>query len=66
MASPAAAHGFIRRMIYLATYVAGLDRYHTLHLVIDRFKTPKAAAGHGCNTESSLRWNCSMSHRADL
>jgi hypothetical protein len=32
-------------MIYLTTHVAGLDRYHTLHLVIDRFEAPKAAAG---------------------
>ena len=39
--SPAATHGFICRMIYLTTNVAGLDRYHTLHLVIDRFEAPK-------------------------
>jgi hypothetical protein len=50
-------------MIYLAAYVAGLDRYHTLHLVIDRFKAPKATAGYG--GDSSLRWRCRMSHRAD-
>jgi hypothetical protein len=53
-------------MIYLTAYVAGLDRYHTLHLVIDRFKAPKAASGYGCDTESSLRWKCSVSHHVDL
>jgi hypothetical protein len=31
-------------MIDLAAYVAGLDRDHTLHLVIDRFEAPKATA----------------------
>jgi hypothetical protein len=31
-------------MIYLATHIARLDRYYTLHLVIDRFEAPKAAA----------------------
>src|SRR6267143_646272 len=64
--SPAATHSFIRRMIYLTTNIAGLDRYHTLHLVIDRFEAPKAAAGYSCNTKSSLRWKCGLSHRADL
>jgi hypothetical protein len=43
--SPAATDGFIRRMINLTTDIAGFDRYHTFHLVIDRFKTPKATAG---------------------
>jgi hypothetical protein len=43
--SPAATHGFIRRMIDLTTNVAGLNRYHTLHLAIDRFEAPKAPAG---------------------
>jgi hypothetical protein len=64
--SPAATHGFIRRMIYLTTNVARLDRYHTLHLVIDRFEAPKATAGYGCNTESSLRWRYGLLHGSDL
>jgi hypothetical protein len=64
--SPAATHGFIRRMIYLTTNVAGLDRYHSLHLVIDRFEAPKATAGDGGNFVSSLWWRCGLSHRADL
>ena len=43
--SPAATHGFICRAIHLPTDVTGLDGYHTLHLVIDRFEAPKATAG---------------------
>ena len=49
--SPAATYGFIRRMIYLTTHVAGLNRHHTLHLIINRFEAPKATAGYGRNTE---------------
>ena len=64
--SPAATHGFICRMIYLTTHVAGLDCYHTFHLVIDRFEAPKATAGYGRNIESGLRWRCGLSHSADL
>ena len=52
-------------MIYLTTNIAGLNRHHTLHLVIDRFEAPKATTCYGCNTESSLRWRCSVFHRAD-
>jgi hypothetical protein len=53
-------------MIYLATNVAGLDRDHTIHLVIDRFEAPKATAGYGCDIESSLYRRCGWSHHADL
>jgi hypothetical protein len=41
-------------MIYLTTNVAGLDRYHTLHLIKDRFEAPEATAGQRRDIESSL------------
>jgi hypothetical protein len=66
MASPAATHSFIRWMIYLTTYVAGLDCYHTFHLVIDRFEAPKTTTGYSCNGESRLRWRFGLSHNVDL
>jgi hypothetical protein len=64
--SPAATHSFIRRMIYLTTDVARLDRYDPLHLVIDRFQAPKATAGYGCNTVPRRYWRSCLYHRADL
>src|SRR3954471_14073055 len=54
MTGPAAAYSVIRWMIYLTTDVTGLDRHHPLHLVIDRFKTPEATAGYGCNADALL------------
>jgi hypothetical protein len=53
-------------MINLTTHVAGFNRNHPFYLVIDRFKTPKATAGYGCNAISSLRWRYGVSHRANL